>query len=87
MTKNQGYIRLTPDGPVWVQLDEPWIDHDEGVRVIPREDGGFDYEPLDDDELAAWERDDRQPWGFCGCLAVLGLGIAFWGLMARWLLA
>lgn len=25
---------------------DPWIDHDEGVRVIPRLDGSFDYIPL-----------------------------------------
>ncbi len=28
---------------------EPWLDQDEGVRVIPRPNGGFDYEPLEQD--------------------------------------
>lgn len=29
---------------------QPWIDHDEGVRVIPRPNGGFDYVPIDQDD-------------------------------------
>jgi hypothetical protein len=42
---------------------EPWIDHDEGVRIVPRRDGGFDYLPLEQVRDEPWfcEPKDRDP--------------------------